>query len=357
VKNNSHEQQRILAPDTGETVTSSVEKFLIAGIENRATSIYMFPGSCITYRVGNKLLKVPNTELTANQVLEIAIKLFPNNLIEEKDIKDIGKYLRTVKSVDFVHSIHGVARFRINAFRQRGSLAISIRVILQQIPSLKDYDLPEDFFQLLNKSRGGLFVIHGKARSGKSSFLAAIVDYLNKNLSQVVVILEPSLQYTHRNQFSLITQREIGIDMPSLRVGVEEALKQDQDIILLDELTDTGTFKKLMEAVFKGIRVFLVVGTPDTEKTLQHLLNFKHPELQIELINDFMTVIKALLCTSIKVQPNGQRIFNVEFKSSELLNSLLLSRRRELQGKSGQLGFDEKMEVSSSVDQSWFDAD
>ncbi|MBN2431471.1 MAG: Flp pilus assembly complex ATPase component TadA [Acidobacteria bacterium] len=334
---------------------SNVEKFLIAGVENRATSIYMFPGSCITYRVGNKLLKVPDSDLTAPMVMDLAAALLPAEVRKTKSDDEIRDYLQSFKSTDFVYSIPGTARFRVHIFRQRGSLAICIRVIFQEIPDLKQYNLPEDFTQLLKTSRSGIYIVHGKARSGKSSLASAIVDYYNKSVSRVIVILEPVIQFSHRNQYSLITQRELGPDLVSLKEGVMEAMRQDQDIVVVDELSDPATFEKVLEAAYRGMTVWAVTGTPETEKTLQYLLSFRPRELQLDLINDLMTYLRGLLSTSVEVQPDGKRIFRVEYKSAGIINTLLLSRRREMEEKSGKSGFKEDLGGGSSVDQSWFE--
>jgi len=349
--------------DTGNNRTgkskglSSVEKFLIAGVENRATSIYMFPGSCITYRVGSKLLKVPDSELTAPMVLEMAAALLPAETRRKKTEDEIRDYLQSFKSTDFVYSIPGTARFRVHIFRQRGSLAICIRVIFQEIPELKQYNLPDDFLQLLKTSRSGIYLIHGKARSGKSSMAAAIVDYYNKSVSRVIVILEPVIQFSHRNQYSLITQRELGPDLVSLKDGVMEAMRQDQDIVVVDELSDPGTFEKVLEAAYRGMTVWAVTGTPEMEKTIQYLLSFRPRDLQLDLINDLMTYLRGLLGMSVEVQPDGKRNFRVDYKSAGIINTLLLSRRRELEEKSGKSGYKEELGVGggSSVDQSWFE--
>ncbi len=345
-----------LSPSNPSSPSINFERYLIAGIENKATSLYLFPGSCITYRIGPKLLKVPNSTLSAPQIREVAMDIFPDALLEDRTPEGKANFLDTTRSFDFAYSIHGVARFRVHLFRQRGTLAMCIRVILQEIKDLNSYGPPPELIQLLDRTRGGLFVVHGKARSGKSSLLAAIVDYINRNQSRLIVILEPIIQFSHKNQYSLITQREIGIDMNTLEDGVREALRQDQDIIILDELTDTATFSRAMEAILKGITVFIATGTPDPSKTLEHLLNLKSRDDQVELIGDLMSHLRCMLGMRVEVSSSGQRQFKLQFTSAELLHSTLLSRRRELQQKSSQ-GMMEELGRDSSVDQSWFDTD
>ena len=341
---------------TGEL--SRVDKFLVAGIDNQATTIYMFPGACITYRIGNKLLKVPNSTLTAAQTLAIANEILPSSVLEDSSPQGRKYFLDHIKSADFSYSVHGVARFRVHAFRQRGSLALCIRVIPHEIPDLNKYDLPQDFFQLLKQLKGGLFVVHGKARSGKSSLLAAIVQHINNTQNRIIAVLEPTIQFSHKNNLSLVVQRELGSDMPNLSTGVEEALRQDQDIVVLDELNSSEVFDRIMEAVLKGVMVFVAMGTPEVEKTVTSLLHFKQPNRQLDLVNDLMSHLRGLLTTEIATDASGKREVRVHFLPANLLNSVLLSRRTELEQKGSQRNsMFESIDSTSSVDQSWFEQD
>lgn len=334
---------------------SAVDRYLAAGMQNQATTIYMFPGAGITYRVGNKLLTVPNTVLTAAQTTGIVLEILPAALLEDPSQESRLRYLDRVKSIEFSHSIQGVARFRVHVFRQRGSLALCIRVIPQEVPDLSRFHVPDDFIQGLKQLKGGLYIVHGKLRSGKSSLLGAIVDHINKTQSRLIVLLEPTIQFSHRNAHSLITQREAGFDTASLAHGIKEALRQDQDIIVADELSDAEMFDRVMEGVLKGVTVFLAMGTPDVEKTIQHLLNFKPPSRQLDLINDLMTHLRALLTTDIVTDANGHRDVKVQYVPANLLNSVLLSRRTDLEQKGSSRSMMEEMGGSSSVDQSWFE--
>lgn len=336
---------------------TTLDKYLVAGIENQATTIYMFPGACITYRVGNKLLKVPNTTLNPGQTMAIALEILPNYVVEQPTAETKKVYLDRVKSLDFSYSVQGLARFRVNLFRQRGSLAFAMRVIPHDIPLLSSYQLPDDFLQSLKGLRGGLWVIHGRGRGGKSAFLASIVEHLNATQNRLVTVLEPTIQFSHRNNLCLVTQREIGSDMNSIEQGIDEALRQDQDILFVDELNSPESFDKVMEAVVKGMTTFVAMGTPDVEKTIRQLLGFKPQNRQLDLVNDLMTHLRALLSTELTIDPAGRRTVTVQYHPANLVNSVLLSKRTELEQKSSQKSMLHEFDSSSSVDQSWFDSE
>jgi len=209
----------------------------------------------------------------------------------------------------------------------------------------------------LKIQHGGLFIIHGIGRSGKSSLLAAIVDYINKHQSRTIAVLEPTIQFSHKNQYSLITQREVGIDMKNLSTGIEEAFKQDQDIICIDELNSPEAFSKIMEAVLKGITVFATMSTPGGEKTIKTLLAMEPAHKRNELINDLMTHLKSLLETKMTVDKNGKRTVKIQYMPANLINGILLSLRTQMEESQTTSTMYDDINSTSSVDQSWFEND
>lgn len=339
-----------------DSLISNIHKYLVAGVENRATSIFLYPGAAITYRVGNKLLKVPETQVTAQQTRALLESLMPDSLAAAHGFETKAQLLKQAKSTGFSYSIQGVARFRVHAFMQRGSYALSIRVIPREIPDIRTFDLPQDLFTEIRDSRGGLFIVCGKTRSGKSSLLASIVDHINRTMSRVLLILEPAIQYSHKSQLSLITQRETGFDVETLAVGVEDAFRQDQDILVVDELADPATFERVMEAVVKGVTVLAAMGTPDAEKTIQQLLSFRPFNRQMELINDLMTYLRAVTGVSLTTGPEGV-VPKASYCHANILNGMLLSRRNEMENKSSAHAAMAELDNRSSVDQSWFDTE
>ncbi len=341
-----------------EQFVANLDRFLVAGVKNEATTIYIFPGTTITYRVGSKLMRGPQPVMTPNHTMAAAFAMLPGVLLGHVTNQPKRAFLDQVQSLNFSYSVKGVSRFRVHLFRQRGSLALCVRIIPQEIPDLKRYNLPEEFYNGMKDLKGGLYVIHGKARSGKSSVAAAVIDYINRNHSRMILSLEPTVQFSHKNNFSMVTQREVGADMKSIAAGIDDAQKQDQDIIVVDEVNDADSFDKLMESVFKGITVFAVTPTPDTEKTVNYLLNFRAPARQLELIGDLMTHWKALISTSLVPTPEGRRAVDVRYIPANILNGALLSRRTELEQKTTSSSSNLKdIEGASSVDTSWFDTD
>ncbi len=344
-------------PMDPEQFAANLDRFLIAGVKNEATTIYLFPGTTITYRVGAKLMRGSQPVLTPALTRAAAAVMLPVVLLPENTPEARRTYLDKVQSSNFSYSIQGISRFRVHLFRQRGSLALCVRIIPQEIPDLTRFGLSEDFFAHLKEPKGGLFVIQGKARSGKSSVAAAVVDYINRTASRMILVLEPTIQFSHKNNYSMITQREVGTDTPTMSVGIEDAQREDQDLLVVDEIADAEAFEKAMESVSKGIMVFLVVPTPEIEKTVTYFLNLKPSSRQMELLNDLMTSWKGLLSTTLVPAPDGRRVLEVRYVPGNILNGVLLSKRTDMEQRSSQMSDLKDIESASSVDQSWFDND
>lgn len=338
---------------------ANFNRFLIAGVKNEATTICLFPGSTISYRVGAKLMKGPNPVLTQEHTHALAMDILPVALLDDASRECRARFVQRVKSANFSYSIQGVARFKIHLFRQRGSLAMCIRVIPQDIPDIKTYNIPDDFFSSLKEMKGGLYVIHGRVRSGKSSLAASIVDHVNRTQNRLILVLEPTIQFSHKNQYSLITQRELGTDIADLPTGILDAVRQDQDIVVLDELSDPETFERVLDASIRGITIFAIMGTPDVEKTVAQILMFRPASRQMDLIQDLMTYLRGVLTVDPHQTPDGRKAVRALFIPANILNGFLLSKRTELEQKHSTTGSAPMgdIEGASSVDQSWFDAE
>ncbi len=325
----------------------SVEKILMAGIEKKATTIYFIPGSNISLRVGDKLLQINKTFLTNEKTKEVAKKLLPNDIDRET-------FLEEFKSFNFSYSIKGAGRFRVHLFRQRGSIAIVVRIIPIKIPALESFKISNDFLEELAELKGGLFIINGKTRSGKSTILASIIDYINRKQNSIILILEPTIQYTHKNVYSLISQREMISDFNSFEEGIDDAFYEDQDIIAIDEIREGKTFKKVTEALLRGITCFVVVSVSGVEECLNFLINSVDDSYKLDTINEMLSSLKGIITTKMDSKGNTKKIM-VGYTPGSIVNTFLLNKKTTLEQKLGIKSKSDSFESTSSVDQNWYD--
>jgi twitching motility protein PilT len=181
--------------------------------------------------------------------------------------------------VDFSYAIPGVSRFRVNAFRQRGSISIVCRAIPLQIRSIDDLGLPPVIQALADEQRG-IVLLTGTTGSGKSTTLAAMVDHINSTRSRHIITLEDPIEYLHKDKLSIINQREVGEDTESFARAMRRVLRQDPDAILIGEMRDEETVRTALSAAETGHLVLSTLHTIDATETVNRIIDFFPPHLQ-----------------------------------------------------------------------------
>jgi len=191
-----------------------------------------------------------------------------------------------------------VGRFRVNVFRQRGSVALVIRVIPLDVPELKDLNLPETLEQLAMEERG-MILVTGATGSGKSTTLAAMINLINQTKTAHVITIEDPIEFFFRNRKSSIVQREIGFDTNGFAVALRAALRQDPDVIMIGEMRDTETIDIALKAAETGHLVLSTAHTTDAARTLQRLVSvfpsYEQPMVRIRLAETLRAVISQRL--------------------------------------------------------------
>jgi twitching motility protein PilT len=180
---------------------------------------------------------------------------------------------------DFSYSVPNVARYRANAFRQRGSISIVCRAIPYEIRSIDELGLPEIVRRLADEQRG-IILVTGTTGSGKSTTLAAMIDQINRARSRHIVTLEDPIEYLHRDKRSIINQREVGSDTHSFARAMRRVLRQDPDVILIGEMRDEETVRTALSAAETGHLVLSTVHTLDATETINRIIDFFPPHLQ-----------------------------------------------------------------------------
>jgi twitching motility protein PilT len=181
--------------------------------------------------------------------------------------------------IDFSYTVRGLARFRVNAFRQRGYVSIACRAIPFQVRTIDDLGLPEVIRKLAEETRG-IILLTGTTGSGKSTTLAAMIDHINSSRSRHVVTLEDPIEYLHRDKLSIINQREVGHDTASFARAMRRVLRQDPDVILIGEMRDEETVRTALTAAETGHLVLSTLHTLDASETINRIIDFFPPHLQ-----------------------------------------------------------------------------
>ncbi len=180
---------------------------------------------------------------------------------------------------DFSYELKGVSRFRVNAFRQRGTVSIVCRAIPFQVRTIDDLGLPPVIRKLADEQRG-IILLTGTTGSGKSTTLAAMIDHINSTYAHHVITLEDPIEYLHRDKRSIINQREVGADTKSFARAMKRVLRQDPDVILVGEMRDEETVRTALSAAETGHLVLSTLHTLDATETINRIIDFFPPHLQ-----------------------------------------------------------------------------
>ncbi len=240
-----------------------LDKLLAHGVKSGASDLHFRAGDPPAYRIDGVLRNVKHPPLSVENTRDIALILLGDPSAVDR-IDELQEH-------DASYSIAGVARFRVNVYRQRGSLCCILRVISGQIPSLEALKIPAQVRKLAEEERG-LILVTGATGSGKSSTLAAMIDHINQTRSAHILTIEDPIEFLHRNAKASISQREIGPDTATFKTALRAALRQDPDVILVGEMRDAETIDIALKAAETGHVVFSTVHTTDASKTVGRLI-------------------------------------------------------------------------------------
>jgi twitching motility protein PilT len=207
--------------------------------------------------------------------------------------------------VDFSYSIEGLARFRVNAFRQRGSASVVCRAIPFGIKTIDDLNLPPVIRHLAEEERG-IILVTGTTGSGKSTTLAAMIDQVNDGSAKHVVTIEDPIEFLHRDKRSIINQREVGQDTASFKRALRRVLRQDPDVILIGEMRDEETVQTALSAAETGHLVLSTLHTVDATEAINRILDFFPPHQQQQARAMVAGTLKGIISQRLVPTPDGQ---------------------------------------------------
>lgn len=278
-----------------------LEALLRDAVEREASDVFIIGGLAPTLRrngaiihTGENRLLPPDTQALLEQLYAMADHRPMDRLLAEGDD-------------DFSFSIRGLSRFRVSAFRQRGSLSAVIRVIRFVLPDYRQLGIPESVMRLAD-ARQGMVLVAGTAGSGKSTTLACIIDRINHTRQAHVITLEDPLEYLHRHDRSIVTQREIGQDTVSYVKALRSALRQSPDIILLGEMRDYETIEVAMTAAETGHLLFSTLHTIGAVNTIERIIDVFPANQQRQITVQLASVLGAVVSQQLVPAVDGRLI-------------------------------------------------
>jgi twitching motility protein PilT len=217
----------------------------------------------------------------------------------------------TRSEADLAYSLPGVARFRVNAFRQRGSISMVFRLVRVGSPSMEELGLPPVVRKLADEPRG-LILVTGPTGSGKTTTLSAIIDHINASRPCHIVTIEDPIEVIHPDQEAAVNQREVGVDTDSFVTAMRAAMRQDPDVILIGEMRDTETVQAALAAAETGHLVLSTLHTIDASESVNRIVDFFPPFQQQQVRVTLAGALKGILCQRLLPRVGGGRIPTIE---------------------------------------------
>src|SRR3954466_11421474 len=217
---------------------------------------------------------------------------------------DQRERFRRAQEVDLAYSIDGLGRFRCNVFQQRGTVGMVLRVIPTKIKTIDELGLPPVLKKIAQEERG-LVLVTGTTGSGKSTTLAAMIDFINATRQAHVMTVEDPIEYLHRDNQSLVNQREISVDAPSFAHALRAALRQDPDVILVGEMRDLETVETALHAAETGHLVFSTLHTLDATEPINRIIAVFPPHQQRQVRIQLAAVLKAAISQRLLPRADG----------------------------------------------------
>ncbi|HET6830990.1 MAG TPA: type IV pilus twitching motility protein PilT [Solirubrobacterales bacterium] len=241
-------------------------------VKSDGSDLHLKVGAAPLIRVHGALSAIPGADKLSPADTEEALRTLLGGLPARDEFDEEGE-------ADFAYSISGLSRFRVNAFRQRGSISIVCRAIPYQVRTIEDLGLPPAI-RALAEERRGIILLTGTTGSGKSTTLAAMIDHINETRAEHVITLEDPIEYLHSDKRSIINQREVGSDTKSFARAMRRVLRQDPDVILIGEMRDEETVRTALSAAETGHLVLSTLHTLDATETINRIIDFFPPHLQ-----------------------------------------------------------------------------
>ena len=278
-----------------------VKELLENAVYQNAADIFIVAGLPASYRIGGVITQTNDEKLMPSHTSQLVKEIY--ELASNRDMTQ----LLTKGDDDFSFAITGLSRFRVSAYKQRGTLSAVIRIITFSLPSPEDLGIPQSIIQTGMLSKG-LVLVTGPAGSGKSTTLACIIDYINKNKHQHIITLEDPLEYLHRHDQCIVSQREIAVDTEDYLAALRACLRQAPDVILLGEMRDAETIRTAITAAETGHTVIATLHTNGAVNAIDRIVDSFSSSHQSQIRVMLSMVLQTVVSQQLLPNVNGDRV-------------------------------------------------
>ena len=272
-----------------------LNEILIHSVECKASDIHLSVGRAPNYRIDGALHIKGEERLMPDDVKKLITPL-----LDERHAKELQESGQT----DFAHAIPGVGRFRVNVFKQRGTLACVMRTLPFKIPEPETLGIPPEVVAVTEKKRG-LILVTGPTGSGKSTTLASLIQVINRTRADHIITLEDPIEYLHKHDKSIVNQREIGSDTENYAKALRAALREDPDVILVGEMRDLETISTAITAAETGHLVLSTLHTIGADKTIDRIIDVFPPDQQQQVRIQLAAVLECVVSQQLLKRSDG----------------------------------------------------